>query len=295
MKKYVPLFEEFMAFPERDNLNKIAEGFSAFNRQLLVNEGLFGSNRFKEVELIVPTTGEYAQLRELAKKKGGKLKVAFLTDIIGKPTIDDTVGNGVKIMDEALKKGYYCLYPVSYLKTGAEYPEKIEFRDITVRKGIDDERRMSTFYVEADMFMPMKKFFEENNDKFGLNDDIERIAAVRKIGKEIVDSAAKNVCKTGATGECHSILEADAETVKKFAKQSERGFKTMFNTRELLQEGSPYCKGNAVFDSKSIVGEAVGAFKGNAERYMRKHAELLEKFPYFKQFCAFLAKTAVVE
>lgn len=269
---------------------------SFINESKDINEGLFGSNHFKEVELIVPTTGEYAQLRELAKKKGGKLKVAFLTDIIGKQTIDDTVSNGVKIIEEAVKKGYYSLYPISYLKTGDGLPEKIEFKDITVRKGIDDKRKMLTFYVEADMFMPMKTFFEENKDKFDLSDEIQRTAAVKKVGKEIVDNVVQKVCKTNTgMSEYHSILEADTETVKKFVKQSESGFKKMFNTREILQEGTPYYKSNIVFNSNSMIGEAVKAFKENAERYMKKHAELLEKFPYFKQFCTVLVKTAIVE
>ena len=67
-----------------------------------INEGLFGTDYFKEVELIVPTTGEYAQVRELAKKKGGKLKVAFFTGYTGGATVDEIVSKSEKAIKQAL-------------------------------------------------------------------------------------------------------------------------------------------------------------------------------------------------
>jgi hypothetical protein len=258
-----------------------------------INEGLFGTDYFKEVELIVPTTGEYAQVRELAKKKGGKLKVAFFTGYTGGVTVDDIVSKGEKAIKQALEKGYYSLFPMAYIKNGNDIPDKIEFKDLSGKH--ENNQRAATIYVVADMWMPMSKFFKENEDKFNLSGDIERMAAAKQIAKLVVNDVVLKVCKTNnGTTEFHSILEADGETVKKFAKQNEKAFKVLLNTNELLKEGTPFCKYNLTF-SAGLAHDAAASFKENAERYMKKHQELLENYPNFKQFCTMIAKQAVVE
>ena len=211
------------------------------------------------------------------------INCAIRINVPGGHTINESVKNTISAIQED-GGTYFSLWPLVYVCQGNDIPDKIAFKDL---KPYQDDRSINQkqIYVSNTQVI---RFINDNKEKFHISDDIQDIRFGASMAKMVIADAVRKVVHRGTVGEPHTIFDESEDEVKKFAKESEKGFEMMFNNRYFLKDGSYYLESNLTFNGNYLAESIKKFLSEEGQAAMKKHSKILEKYPNFNKFCQIL-------